>query len=552
MSLIVTVLDTTGIQPYIFGSNRLRENVGASYLVSQATDEWVKEVLEDLKKNQNWNIQIPAQPEDKPHIEDGELTAELVYAGGGNTVLLFQTIDYAKEFTRKLSRRILEEAPGINLVATHKEFEWNSKNDPLYQVIQNVMKNEVDRAKQQRVPSAPLLGLGVTADCRSSRLVAVGISNEEQYKMPSGHQAYPISREIGAKLVAVNDANDQLKYFIFDPKKPHKKDDYKIPLDVDDMGRSEGESSYIAIVHADGNNMGKRFQEVGIDKSNREYIIEIRKLSHSIQEAGKNALKKVYETVVKSLDSGSLAEKISLKDNTLPFRPIVYGGDDVTFVCDGRLGLELAAIYLKAFEDQPVSYGDKLTACAGVCIVKSHYPFARGYELSEDLCKSAKKYAKSKAKYQKDFTGQELDFSALDWHLAASGLIGSVNDIREREYQGAEGKLYMRPVLLAQDAEWRTWQGIKKVIQELNNGEKWKDKRNKVIALREILRKGSQATKEYLKAYGLGDLPLFKDDDNQATQLSQNGWLNGICGYFDVIEAMEFYVSLTEDTNEQV
>lgn len=552
MSLIVTVLDTTGIQPYIFGSNRLRENVGASYLVSQATDEWVKEVLKDLKKNQNWNIQIPAQPEDKPHIEDGELTAELVYAGGGNTVLLFQTIDYAKEFTRKLSRRILEEAPGINLVATHKEFEWNSKNDPLYQVIQNVMKNEVDRAKQQRVPSAPLLGLGVTADCRSSRLVAVGISNEEQYKMPSGHQAYPISREIGAKLVAVNDANDQLKYFIFDPKKPHKKDDYKIPLDVDDMGRSEGESSYIAIVHADGNNMGKRFQEVGIDKSNREYIIEIRKLSHSIQEAGKNALKKVYETVVKSLDSGSLAEKISLKDNTLPFRPIVYGGDDVTFVCDGRLGLELAAIYLKAFEDQPVSYGDKLTACAGVCIVKSHYPFARGYELSEDLCKSAKKYAKSKAKYQKDFTGQELDFSALDWHLAASGLIGSVNDIREREYQGAEGKLYMRPVLLAQDAEWRTWQGIKKVIQELNNGEKWKDKRNKVIALREILRKGSQATKEYLKAYGLGDLPLFKDDDNQATQLSQNGWLNGICGYFDVIEAMEFYVSLTEDTNEQV
>jgi hypothetical protein len=182
MILVVTVLDTTGIQPYIFGSNRLRENVGASYLVSQTKDEWVKEVLKDLQddKNKNWKIQIPAQPEDKPHIEDGELTAELVYAGGGNTVLLFQTIDYAKEFTRKLSRKILEEAPGINLIAAHKEFEWNSKSEPLHQVIQNVMKNEVDRAKQQRVPSAPLLGLGVTTDCRSSRLVAVGISDEEQ------------------------------------------------------------------------------------------------------------------------------------------------------------------------------------------------------------------------------------------------------------------------------------------------------------------------------------------------------------------------------------
>jgi hypothetical protein len=457
--------------------------------------------------------------------------------------LLFQTIDYAKEFTRNLSRKMLEEAPGINLVAAHKEFEWNSKSEPLHQVIQNVMKNEVDRAKQQRVPSAPLLGLSVTADCRSSRLVAVNISDEPQYMMPSKHQAYPISKEIGAKFVAVNDANDQLKHFIFDPKKPHKKDDYKIPLDVDDMGRSEGESSYIAIIHADGNNMGKRFQDVGIGKSNREYITEIRKLSHSIQEAGKNALKKVYETVVNSLDSGSLAEKISLKDNTLPFRPIVYGGDDVTFVCDGRLGLELAAIYLQAFEEQSVSYGGKLTACAGVCIVKSHYPFARAYKLSEDLCGSAKKYAKSKAK-------DKNDFSAIDWHLVASGLIGSVNDIREREYQGPEGKLYMRPVLLTQNDEWHTWQGITKVIQELNNGERWKEKRNKVIALREVLRKGSRATKEYLKASDLGDLPLFKNDDNQATQLSQNGWLNRICGYFDAIEAMEFYVSLTEDVNE--
>jgi hypothetical protein len=27
----LVMVDTTGIQPYIFGSNRLRENIGASY-----------------------------------------------------------------------------------------------------------------------------------------------------------------------------------------------------------------------------------------------------------------------------------------------------------------------------------------------------------------------------------------------------------------------------------------------------------------------------------------------------------------------------------------
>jgi hypothetical protein len=43
---------------------------------------------------------------------------------------------------------------------------------------------------------------------------------------------------------------------------------------------------------------------------------------------------------------GNPVQEISLKLSNegkicLPFRPLVYGGDDVTFVCDGRLGLVL-------------------------------------------------------------------------------------------------------------------------------------------------------------------------------------------------------------------
>ncbi|MFN9670858.1 MAG: hypothetical protein ACK573_18980, partial [Pseudanabaena sp.] len=92
-NLVVTVLDTTGIQSYIFGSNRLRENVGSSYLVAQSTDSWVKEILRQLEEEKDWKIQISDHQklENKSYIEDGDLTAELVYAGGGNTVLLFQT-----------------------------------------------------------------------------------------------------------------------------------------------------------------------------------------------------------------------------------------------------------------------------------------------------------------------------------------------------------------------------------------------------------------------------------------------------------------------------
>ena len=68
----VTVLDTTGIQPYIFGSNRLRENIGASYLVSQATDNWAREALNTLKKDINQEVYAfepqNHQPEPKTNI----------------------------------------------------------------------------------------------------------------------------------------------------------------------------------------------------------------------------------------------------------------------------------------------------------------------------------------------------------------------------------------------------------------------------------------------------------------------------------------------------
>ena len=59
------------------------------------------------------------------------------------------------------------------------------------------------------------------------------------------------------------------------------------------------------------------------------------------------------------------------------------------------------------------------------------------------------------------------------------GLFGSISDIREREYKVAEGTLNMRPVLIqSEDNQWRTWSNITHVINEFNDNEKWKNKRN--------------------------------------------------------------------------
>ncbi len=70
-----------------------------------------------------------------------------------------------------------------------------------------------------------------------------------------------------------------------------------------------------------------------------------------------------------------------------------------------------------------------LTACAGIAIVKSHYPFARAYALAEELTRSAKSYR----------TKETIVGSCLDWHFALSGLGGSIKEIRDREYKVRAG-----------------------------------------------------------------------------------------------------------------
>lgn len=544
----ITVLDTTGIQSYIFGSNKLRENIGASHLVKQATDDWVRNILVDMG--------VPKEHQQDP-IEQSNWIAEIVYAGGGNAMVLFKSKCNAMKFTKKLSRTTLKDAPGINLVVAHQKFDWDK--DKLHEVVSDLMKNELEQQKYKRIPSAPLLGLGVTAVCNSTQLVAVDSSNNPKYKMPSDDEPYLISREIGAKLIAAPQANDELRETF-----ANFLDQYEFPLRTDQMGRSREENSYVAVVHADGNSMGKRFREYGKKQSeqypedpnrvNRAYVEAMRNLSESVDQAGKQALKKVIEILVKSIqevtENGRTVKKVvgqlgefEIEGNYLPFRPLVYGGDDVTFVCDGRLGIELAAIYLNELEQPKMPDGKHIKACAGISIVKTHYPFARAYELSEALCREAKRLVKASKEFEPE------GFSALDWHIASSGLSGSISEIRKREYKVSLGELCMRPIRLKiYSDEWQNWEGFTKVVKEFINGGDWRERKNKILALREVLREGKDAIEQFLNNYKLTKLPLFIPEFSRPSRgLATDGWLNGVCGYFDAIEAMEFYLSIEKD-----
>ncbi len=535
MEYTLTLLDCTGIQSYIFGSNRLRENIGASELVAQATQAFVQKALQEATQ-ENYNEDNPDQ------------RAEVIFQGGGNVALLFRSQEDAKATVCALSRLLLEHAPGLEIAAAHTTFNWNTDflaDQDEKPGVMRKLQEQLAIHKQHRPQSAPLLGLGVTLECRATGLPANCLSDKLETDNP-----LPIHASVAAKLAWSKDSTDRLN-------NGFRLEKYDFPLDFDDMGRSYNELSYLAVVHIDGNGMGKRFQDVGKGKENRDYITALRDLSKKVNHAGIEALRTTITAMEEMLcqQETSLGHDIekqaylndvvnfvgSPKHNSvrpyLPFRPLVYGGDDVTFVCDGRLGLTLAIRYLQAFEAETENLpGGKGYACAGVAIVKTHYPFIRAYQWAEQLCQNAKRFVREQTK------DTEHGASAIDWHFAASGRGDSITAIRKREYTAQDGnRLNLRPLLL-KDNQLCHWGVVEQAAWQFKYGENWCERRNKVMALRETLRQGKNAVQHFLTRYSLKTLPKVSTQQSENSQ--KEGFYDSYCLYFDAIEALDIFLPL--------
>ena len=540
---VIVYVDIGGIQEYIFGSNRLRENIGASYLVKHASTTWVD----------------ATQP-----------SGEKIFAGGGKACLLFQTQASAKAWTKAYTRRALKESPGLRVAVGHSApFEY----DPHHSDLSEQIKHAQDDAKQiesRYAPFAPTLGLGVTVPCRSTGLVAVG-QRRAIPGIPRDEGDYPVSHEIWLKNAVASRTSQQPDSAMGDllahlPELDHATNRYSIARDFDDFGRATGDYSYLAVVHADGNGIGDLFR--GLHRSGlvgEAYCAAYHALSALVNTLGARAMNTVVATLVAALPGTALKDVVrdlkvdpKIKLPYFPLRPLVYGGDDITFVCDARLGFPLTTVLLNAFETASTQllkdfkarhavedFPDQLTACAGITIFKTHYPFARAYAMSEELCQSAKNFSDR-------VTGKTV--SALDWQIAPSGRVHDLAELRDLEYD--QNRLTLRPVLLDSDQTWRTWQNVAKALDHF--AEDWRERRNKLIAFQDVNRQGRQATENWQRTLRDPlDLPAFGTFPPSTTWALDDAPLRGETAhkrsfYFDVIELLEQYRVLEAAIPEKI
>lgn len=505
------LLDTVSIQDYIFQSNQLKENIGASFLVKGIYKTCLKNAIESVTKKEV-DLDLWKKEPDVIRINTDTERFEVGFIGGGNALLLFRRDDHAEQFIKTWTTNLLRYAPGITTaVAFHNKFAYNDEHfyDSKKELFRQLRKN-----KGMYIPDTLIPAHGITVECRHSGLSAnIVICNPEK-------EFEYISASTYAKIEAVKEEQKKIRDQYLDILG----NDFEFTDDIGNLGQKGGEDSHIAIVHIDGNDMGSRFKKT-------QSLAEIRKLSVSVENATQTAFRCLLKHIKENKQKFQNAKEFNLfkTDGTLPIRSIVLGGDDVTFVCDGRLGLYFAKTFIEAFQDQKVNGKKDLTACAGVAIIKTKYPFSRGYKLAEELCKNAKDVRHER---EKGNGGSYLDF-----HLATGGFTGTLGDIRKKQFQVAQGSLLYRPYKLVPTEQFDEY-SFDLLLQKATELQPPRFPKNKLYELREVLTLSKDATERFMQEItfrGL-ELPQIKGQyyhtkliDNQKTP------------YFDMIELLELY-----------
>lgn len=493
MENFLTILEVSQKQAYIFASKKLRENAARSKDIERVTgSEFFAGAVEWYKEEDN-----------------------LIYAGGGHTVLQFESEEKAVSFAKAVTGAVLREYPALEL------FVKTIPYDPAISPGDNLKKlsQALERKKARRTSSFRLMDFGLEAAQEEASRGAP----EEGIKPPEGYR-FPAEFEELAKA-----------------------------LPEEEKTRAD---NFIAVIHIDGNAMGTRVEAIYQSNTGnwKKCCESLKEFSEGIQRDFEAAFDDTVREVIRVFRPGEI----------LPIRPVILAGDDVCFVTAGAIGLECARVFLdklsrRANAQQP---GRPYAACAGVALVHTKYPFHRAYELAEELCSSAKRY------------GASLDaaggVSAMDWHIEFGQLKDSLSRLRE-DYRTEDGcRLELRPVTVKVPEDVppppaeRTYDYFCALCSGMKQ-ERGKIARSKIKELRTALKQGEVEGKFFLQEKQIGDL-LYQPLDAAIPlkNLSREEWLRELnnkgafrafsekgeavrrCLFFDAIELLDHFKAFEE------
>jgi hypothetical protein len=499
------MIETSGNQAYIYATNKLRENVGASELTFRAGTQWVLEAVANHGgPNGLWNPD-PCQLRENVKLAGSRKGIEILLVTSGKAMILTEDEDdtKARAILTEVSEKAIKEAPGLDLGGAIVEFDHNNP----HQSVIAVRKRFGSNRNSLPTPEQRFLNLPVTQPCAHSGMPASClVKNPER-----GRPAIPLSAPSQVKRERSEDWHQRIGR-VFKRRGSEQQDGALwIAENIAQLEKTFEGLGWLAVVHADGNGLGQIFTRFDKYIADNNYVETLRKFSLELDEITEQAFYRACNVLPTS-------EK-AIRGKTrklIPVVPLVMGGDDMTVVMDGRYALPFTQEFLCAFEEESANYptvaaiaeqafGEKrLGICAGVAIIKPHFPFHSAYDLAESLLRSAKKVK------QKVLTGDGSPYpcAALDFHVLFDASYTGIEAIRAERLTCEETsgltRLFGGPYVIskesdldrAQDTTWamaHNIEGLKARIEALlardENGRR-KLPNSQMHALREALFQG--------------------------------------------------------------
>lgn len=226
------------------------------------------------------------------------------------------------------------------------------------------------------------------------------------------------------------------------------------PSDLESIASAS--DGYIGVVYADGNGLGRWFQETGT-------VVEYRDRSKTVQDAVKTALLE--------------ALRVHCAGYQHPFEVILVGGDDVLLIVPAGDALPVACAICQQFENEVST--ERLTMSAGVVIAEHHTPVYFLRRLAEDLLKSAKRR-------MNEAKGENEQVSAVDFLVLKGQGTRSAEQAREQVTIGPE-------MLLLNHGPY-TLEELGRLLRQVRQGKRANFPLSQLHALRAALRQGRQAS----------------------------------------------------------
>jgi hypothetical protein len=376
------------IQTYLFASPRLRAMLGANAALGQTIRIGLPKIAKECGAKADDQIVEKMPKADKrdplqsivPHgdvdlvVDDPAALYQnygVLVRDGGHFIATFPDPEQVRSFIKRATTWITESLPGILMEArlngekhtpaekyAHAEMGESLFQHPGFQVSQ-YMGNR-------------------PAESRGAK--GAFVSAEEKQMEDRGKNF----RKNPSDLIALLESTRLIPC----PEEP--------PQSLEDIVGDH----YLALIHADGNSIGKRYQEWRKQSQEPDHSLGAEahgeRFYHSMRVAVRRALTEALRQVF-----ANAPERYQL---------LMLGGDDLLMACAAPYALPFVHAYAEALERLPLCDGKPLGIGAGVAIAKHTFPFHRLHATAEALADSAK---------QRYRANPDIG-SVVDWHVTSS------------------------------------------------------------------------------------------------------------------------------------